>query len=333
MSQPHFKTYLTDRLQIKYPLIVAPMFLVSNEAMLQAAHTAGAIGCMPALNMKEPKLLEESLRRMDLQKINYGINLIVSSSNPYWQKQLEIIAASQCRFVITSLGNPQQVIQLCRPKNIAVFCDVTDLHFAKKVAGMKADALVAVNSGAGGHLSTIPASVLVPLLKKECNLPVISAGGVGTGSGFLSMLAIGADGLSIGSPFLATREAPISSEYKQACIKYGASDIVTSTKISGTPCTVINTPYVKKIGTKQSWFERLLSKHKNLKKYIRMLTYYRGMKLIEKAAFQATYQTVWCAGPSIEFTQEEKGVAEIIQQMIDEVSTAQKDLNKKFSQS
>ena len=119
----------------------------------------------------------------------------------------------------------------------------------------------------------------------------------------------------MGSPFIATIEAPVSDEYKQACVDYGAKDIVLTTKISGSPCTVINTPYVQKIGTQQNAFERILSKNKRLKKYVKMLTYSKGMKSVEKAAFSATYKTVWCAGPSIEYTKSIESVSTIIERL------------------
>lgn len=330
-NQFHFKTYLTDRLQLKYPLIVAPMFLVSNEAMLISAHESGAIACMPALNCKKIEELEQVLKSLDGKNIPYGINLIVSTSNPYWEQQLEVVSHSKCKFIITSLGNPIKVIEKCRPLGIAVFCDVVDRHFAEKVAGMKPDALIAVNSGAGGHLGKIPGSILVPMLKKEIKLPIINAGGVGNGEGFLAALAMGSAGVSIGSLFLASKEAPIGDDYKKACLDYGAADIVTSTKISGSPCTVINTPYVQSIGTEQNLIEKLLNKNKNIKRYVRMLTYNNGMKLLEKAAFQATYKNVWCAGPSIEFVKEIKSTKEIIESLMQEVYAAKSALDLNLS--
>jgi len=330
-SEYYFKTYLTDRLQIKYPLIVAPMFLVSNTSMLIAAHQAGAIACIPALNFKKIDDFEQALRAMDQQQVSYGVNLIVSSSNPYWQEQLTVVLHSKCKFVITSLGNPEEVIKKCKSVKIAVFCDVTDRHFAQKVASMKPDAIIAVNSGAGGHLGKIPGSILVPMLKEETKLPIINAGGVGNGEGFLAALAMGSAGVSIGSPFLASTEAPIGDDYKQACLNYGAENIVTSTKISGTPCTVINTPYVQSIGTEQNILEKILNKNKKIKKYLRMLTYYKGMKLLEKAAFQASYKNVWCAGPSIEFTQKIRPTKDIIEQLMQETYAAKKQLDLYFS--
>jgi nitronate monooxygenase len=77
-------------------------------------------------------------------------------------------------------------------------------------------------------------------------------------------------------------------------------------------CTVIKTPYVEKIGTDQNWLEKLLNKNKRLKKWFKALTFLRGMKQLRKAAFSATYKTLWCAGPSIEHVKEIKPLASII---------------------
>ena len=121
--------------------------------------------------------------------------------------------------------------------------------------------------------------------------------------------------MSIGSPFIACEEADISEEYKNACVDYGENDIVISTKISGSPLTVINTPYVQKVGTEQNWLEKILSNNKKIKKWVKMITFFKGMKSIEKAAFSSTYKTVWCAGPSIEHTKEILSTKEIIKRL------------------
>jgi len=325
------KTWLTETFNIKYPIIMAPMFLVSNNEMLIKAADAGIMGCVPALNWRSPEEFEEGMKELkDKCKGPFGINLIVNKSNIHLKKQIEICAKYAPDFIITSLGSPEEVIKQCQPNGTKVICDVVDVKYAKKVEELGADAVIAVNSGAGGHAGPTPASILIPLLQKGCNLPVITAGGIGTGSGLLSALSLGAEGASIGSPFIATKESPVSNEYKEAVVKYGAKDIVLSTKISGTPCTVINTPYVQKIGTDQNFMESLLTKNKNIKKYVKMLTYYKGMKLVENAAFAATYKTVWCAGPSIEFINEIEPVDKIINRLISEYNQALEDFKAKL---
>ncbi|MCB9061976.1 MAG: nitronate monooxygenase [Halobacteriovoraceae bacterium] len=320
-------TWLTETFQIKYPIILAPMFLVSNEDMLIAAANGGFMGCVPALNYRTPELFEEALNKIRKETQGpFGVNLIVNKSNIHLKKQLDVCAKVKPAFIITSLGSPKTVIEVCKPLGIKVFCDVVDIEYALKVEQLGADAIIAVNSGAGGHAGPTPASILIPMLKKACSIPVISAGGVGTGAGLLSVLAMGSSGVSIGSPFIATKESHVSEEYKKAAVDYGAKDIVLTTKVSGTPCTVIKTPYVEKIGVDQNMLERFLNSNKKIKKYAKMLTYYKGMKLVEKAAFAATYKSVWCAGPSIEFVHEISSVKEIIDRIISEYNIAFEEL-------
>jgi hypothetical protein len=134
-----------------------------------------------------------------------------------------------------------------------------------------ADAAIAVNNEAGGHRGNLSPEDLTNLLSKELSIPVISAGGVGCKADIDKMLSYGADGVSVGSPFIASIEAGVTDDYKQACVDYGAEDIIMTERISGTPCTVINTPYVQKIGTKATWIENLLNKSKSLKKWVKMV--------------------------------------------------------------
>nr|WP_294859583.1 nitronate monooxygenase [uncultured Fluviicola sp.] len=311
------KLALSDLLQIKHPIIIAPMFLVSNEEMIIAGIENGVAAAIPALNYRSTELLREGLKRMKAKtKGPIGINLIVNASNIYMEEQLKICVEEGIDFFITSLGSPKKVIEVAHKKNIKVFCDVTDVEYAKKVEALGADAVIAVNNRAGGHAGKIGAKALIKSIKEAISIPVISAGGVGTKKEMDELIAAGADGFSIGSVFIASNEAGVSQEYKQACVDYGEKDIVMTSKLSGTPCTVINTSYVKEIGTEQSWLERFLNRNKRLKKWMKAVTFYRGMKSLEKAAFSATYKTVWCAGPSIEHVKSIQSVKEIIHNLV-----------------
>jgi nitronate monooxygenase len=324
--------WLMATFKLKYPIIMAPMFLISNNQMLIEAAKSGIMGCIPSLNFKSPEEFEKAMK--DLKENcpgSYGVNFIVNKSNIHLEKHIKVLEKYPPSFVITSLGSPEEVIKRLKPLGTKVLCDVVDVDYAKKVESLGADAVIAVNSGAGGHAGKIPASILIPMLLSACKLPVISAGGVGTGPGLLSILALGACGVSIGSPFIATKESPVSTEYKNAVVQFGAGDIVMSDKISGTPCSVINTPYLKKIGVNQNFLESYLNHNKQLKKYAKMLTYYKGMKAVEKAAFAATYKTVWVAGPSIEFIKKIETVSEIVTRISNEFEQAKTDLIKSFT--
>ena len=313
------KPTLTQILDIQHPIIMAPMFLVSNVKMLKAGMENGIAACVPALNYRTIPELEVAIKALKAAKVSggaFGINLIVNKSNVKFPEQLDTLCKLGVDFVITSLGSPRKVIEKCKPLGIKVFCDVTDLGYAQKVEALGCDALVAVNNQAGGHRGNLSPEDLIKELDANCGIPVITAGGVADKADLDRALFYGAVGASIGSPFIASDEASVSQEYKQACVDYGAKDIVMTQKISGTPCTVINTPYVQKIGTKQTWIEGILNKNKKLKKWVKMIRFAKGMNDTRKAAQGATYKTVWVAGPTIEETKTIEPVGKILERFI-----------------
>ena len=312
------KPTLTSLLSINLPLIMAPMFLVSNTKMVIEGMKSGIAGCIPALNYRTLDELRTSVIELRAAKVaggSYGYNLIVNKSNIKYKDQLAVLCEEKVDFIITSLGSPEETIKQAHKVGIKVFCDVTDLAFAKKVESLGADALIAVNNLAGGHRGNLGPEELIKELNLNTTLPVISAGGVSTKQELEKMLSYGAVGVSVGSPFIASFESGVSEEYKQACVDYGAKDIVLTEKISGTPCTVINTPYVKKVGTKQTWLEQTLNKNKTLKKWVKMIRYMIGSNAVTKAATEVTYKTVWVAGPTIENTTEISAVSKIVDKL------------------
>jgi len=295
------KKLLSEILDINYPIIMAPMFLVSSEQMILAALESGITAAFPAANYRSIEDLDDALKRLKSKTDKpFGVNIIVNRSNNMLNAQLSMCLKHRVGFVITSLGNPETVIKACHKAQIPVFCDVTDLKFAEKVVKLGADALIAVNNKAGGHPGKLDGNVLCRQLLGTFEIPVIYAGGIATGSDIDSALSIGVSGVSIGSLFLASHEAPISNEYKQAIVDYSARDIVKTDQLSGAPLHVINTDYVKSIGTKSTAINRFLYRHKKIRRILKGLAMKRGMKMLERAAFSVTYKNVWVAGPSIE---------------------------------
>lgn len=310
---------LDKLLNIKYPVIVAPMFLISNAKMIKAALASGVTAAFPALNYRTDAELRAAIAEIRAATDKpFGVNLIVNKSNPKYKPQLKTLLELKVSYIITSLGSPREVIDACKPLGIKVFCDVVDLAYAKKVESLGADAVIAVNNRAGGHAGNIAPKDLVGSLKENLSIPIISAGGIGTGSQLREVLDWGAAGASIGTIFIACEEADISPEYKQAMVDYGEKDIVRTTKLSGSALTVINTPYVQKLGTKANFLEWILNNNKTLKKYAKMLLALQGMKAVERAAMGATYKTVWCAGPAIEYVKKVRPIREIVQQLTSE---------------
>lgn len=310
---------LNQILGTRYPFIIAPMFLVSNAKMVVAALESGISAAIPALNYRSDKELRAVIHEIrSASDKPFGFNLIVNKSNPKYKGQLKTLVELKVDYIITSLGNPKEVIEQAHPVGTKVFCDVVDLKFAKKVEALGADAVIAVNSQAGGHAGNSEPEILVKELVANCNIPVITAGGISNGYDLKKAMGWGAAGASMGTLFIASDEADVSDAYKRALVEYGKKDIVRTDKLSGTPLTIIKTPYVESIGTKAGVFERLLLKNKRIKKYMKMLIAARGLKKIEKAALGATYKSVWVAGPSIEAVKSIRPVREIAKQIIRE---------------
>ncbi len=317
------KQTLDQLLGIQYPIIVAPMFLISNTKMIKAALDNGVTAAFPALNYRTDAELRAAIQEIKSHTDKpFGVNLIVNKSNLKYKAQLDTLADMKVAFIITSLGNPKEVIDRCKPLGIKVFCDVVDLAYARKVEELGADAVIAVNNRAGGHAGNMTPRDLITLLSSNCRIPVISAGGISRGAHLKQAMDWGAAGASVGTIFIACEEADISPEYKQAMVDYGEKDIVRTTKLSGSALTVINTPYVQQLGTKANWLEWILNNNKTLKKYAKMIIAFRGMKAVEKAAFGATYKTVWCAGPAIEDVKSILPMKDIIQKLTREYQEA-----------
>ncbi len=319
------KTKLTELLNVDFPMIMAPMFLVSNEAMMKAGMNSGIAATFPTLNYRNDGEMETLLDKLNDEKnklsVNgtYGVNLIVQKTNPLVEKKVP--------FYITSLGSPKQVIEQAHSYGAKVFCDVTNIEHARKCFDLGCDGFIAVGQGAGGHAGPVPLQILVPALQREFpDTIVIAAGGIATGAGILSMLVLGAAGVSVGTRFIASTEATVNEAYKKAIVDSKMRDIVLTEKLSGTPCNIINTPFAQKIGYKQNWLERLLSNNSTTKKYFKMWVQFSGMKKLEQSAKPGNYQTLWCAGQSVELINDILPCKDIVERMIAETRKAYLEL-------
>lgn len=333
------KTKLTQLLNIDFPMIMAPMFLVSNEAMVIAAMKSGIAGTFPSLNYRNSGEIEQVLDALNAEKTKspngtYGVNLIVQKTNPLYEKHLKVCVEKKVPFYITSLGSPKEVIQQAHTYGAKVFCDVTNIEHAKKCYDLGCDGFIAVGQGAGGHAGPNSLQILIPALQQAFpDTPVIAAGGIGNGAGILSMLTLGAAGVSVGTRFIASSEAAVSDAYKNAIVDSKMEDIVLTEKISGTPCTIINTPYAKKIGYRQNWLERALSNNSRTKKYFKMWVQLTGMKNLEKSIKPGNYQTLWCAGQSVQLINDIISCKEIIDRMKKETTDAYNQLAEQIKAS
>jgi nitronate monooxygenase len=319
MQTTKLETSFSRLMKVDLPIITAPMFLVSNEDMVVASSEAGGIGTFPALNYRPIEKYAEALKNIRRRTSRpVGVNIIVNKSNTRQNDDLRVALDHGVELFITSLGSPKKVIEEAHRNGAKVVCDVTNLEHAKKVQDMGADGVIAVGAGAGGHAGPISPLVLIPWLKTELKIPIIAAGGISHGSQIAACLALGASAVSIGTRFIASREAGVDGAYKEAIVKSSPEDIVMTTRVSGTPAAVINTEYVQKLGTDLNWALKILKDNPYTKKYAVPLIHLMGMKSLEKAAKGATWKSVWSAGQSVGLVDDILSCAEIYEKLMKE---------------
>ncbi|MGZ3693680.1 MAG: NAD(P)H-dependent flavin oxidoreductase [Bdellovibrionota bacterium] len=313
------KTPFTTMLGCRYPIIAGPMFLVSDHELVSEVSAAGAVGGMPSLNWRSTEAFREEIRKVKKATKNpFAINLIVNKSNVRQGADLEVCVAEKVPLVITSLGNPKEVIKKIHSVGGVVFCDVTTLDYAKKVQELGADGVIAVGAGAGGHAGPTSPLVLIPYLKKHLSIPIVAAGGIATGAQMAACLMLGASAVQIGTRFIASKEAKVDDAYKKAVLNSEPEDIVLTKKISGTPASVINTEYVRKQGLELNALEEFLLKTELTKKYTKMARSLWGAYLLQRAANSTSWKEVWSAGQGVGLIDEILPAAKIIEKLMKE---------------
>lgn len=329
-APPRIETRFTTLIGCDYPIIAAPMFLVSNVPLVTAASNAGALGAAPSLNWRTAADLDQALSAIRAQTDKpYAINLIANRSNIRLEEDLALIKEHKVPVIITSLGNPQKIIEAVHAYGGKVLCDVTDLKYAEKVQAQGADGVIAVCAGAGGHAGPLSPMVFLPYLREKLDIPIVAAGGIVTGVQMRAALLLGADAVQIGTRFIATPEAQVSDAYKQAIINAAPEDIVMTSRISGTPAAVINTPYIQKIGLELSPWEKFLTTNRFSKKYAKLLRFILGARALEQAAYathpKPSWKTVWSAGQGVGLIHEIKPAAAVITDILSQYKSSGND--------
>lgn len=309
---PALKTALTEMFDISYPIVGAPMFLVSNEKMVTAASLAGGIGTFPALNFRPIENYRKAIQTIKAQAQGkpFGINIIVQKSNKHQDEHIAIAVEEEVPLIISSLGSPKNVIERTRNTKTKVFCDVIGLTHAQKAADLGTDGLIAVGSGAGGHAGETSLFALIPYLKKHISLPLIAAGSISDGRGLLAALALGADGVYMGTRMIATHESPVSSDYKNTILNAGTEDIINTDRVDGFPGNFIKTPLVENL-LKANFIDNVLSQNPKVKRMVSLL---RASKaLFGNHEQKLSYKNVFSAGHGVGVIDSLISVDEVIQ--------------------
>jgi len=308
---PKIETAFTKMFGIDYPIVAAPMFLISDARLTTAACEAGATGAFPALNFRGDDALRNEIRAVKAKsKSPFGINIIVQESNKYRDRQIEICLEEGIGFFVSSLGNPTDLIKRAKGK-AKVFCDVVSEKHARKAVDAGADGLIAVSAGAGGHAGTLSAFSLIPQLKSLFTVPVIAAGAIVDGRTMLAALALGADAVYLGTRFIASEEANVPKEYKKAIIDAEPDDIVNTDRVDGFPGNFIKTDNFEKLVPNAGLLEKAFKLSPKFEKGWRLYKAKQSLFGSEKKV-KASYKTVFSAGHGVGLIENVQSVETIV---------------------
>jgi nitronate monooxygenase len=245
-----------------------------------------------------------------------GMNVLLESSSRVYRERmiewLEIALEEGVRFFVTSLGKPRWVVDRVAQVGGYVYHDVTERKWADKALESGVHGLIAVNSRAGGHAGPKTPEQLIDELK-PLGLPLVCAGGVGTAQEFVHALRLGYDGVQMGTRFIATNECTATQAYKDAIVRATEADIVLSERVTGVPLAVINTAYVRRVGTKAGPIARRMLRGRKTKHWMRMFYAVRSAMLLRRASLDpSTPQDYWQAGKSVRGIYSVRPVADIM---------------------
>ena len=209
---------ITELFKIKYPIVQGGMVWVSGWKLASAVSNAGGLGLIGAGSMY-PEVLREHIQKCKKATDKpFGVN--VPMLYPDIQKIIDIIIEEGVQIVFTSAGNPKTWTSFLKDKGITVVHVVSSVKFALKAEAAGVDAVVCEGFEAGGHNGREETTTftLIPMVKEQVSIPVISAGGICTGRGMLAAMVLGADGVQIGSRFVATKESSAHQNFKKAIV-------------------------------------------------------------------------------------------------------------------
>jgi len=311
--------HFADRLKV--PLIVAPMFLVSNPKMAVAACRSGVIGSYPAHSTRSKEIYEEWLVESeealaDAEKAGekpapLAVNLVVHSSNARMDGDLEITIRHKVPIVLTSKGAPEEVFKEIHNYGGITMHDVASARHAEKAVAAGADALIAVAGGAGGHCGTINPFSLVNEIRQVTDKPIILAGGMSSGQDILAAQAMGASMVYMGTRFIATEESLAPDDYRQSLVEGKATDIFLSAALDGAPANWY-APSLVKAGIDLD----------------ELATTKPGKIVTSSGQSKQRYKGIWSAGHGIGATRSVVKTSELCDQLITEYEAARSQFSQ-----
>lgn len=234
----NLKTPLCDKLGVEYPIMLAGMGGVSYAELVAAVSNAGGFGTLGAVSLSIKQLRDEMRKIKDLTDKPFGVDLLTPIPGALPQA-VDVIIKEGAKAFVAGLGVPTEIIRDLKEAGVLVIQVCGTSHHALKGEEAGVDIVIGQGTEGGGHTGLVATMVLVPQMVETVSIPVVAAGGIADGRGLAAALALGAQGVWIGTRFIATKEANAAPDYKQAIVDASENDTVVTRSYSGKPMRVI----------------------------------------------------------------------------------------------
>ncbi|CRK80639.1 NAD(P)H-dependent flavin oxidoreductase [Neobacillus massiliamazoniensis] len=247
----NWKTRITEILNIQYPIIQGGLAHLAYSKLAAAVSNAGGLGQITAMSLEHPDDLRKEIRHVkQLTKNPFGVNFAIGQHGRPFQEFLEVAIEEEVPVVTMTGGNPAPIFEQLKGTTIKKLVLVAARRQAIKAEELGADAVMVVGQEGGGHLGRddVGTFVLIPQVVDSVSIPVVASGGIGDGRGLMAALSLGAEGIEMGTRFIATKECEHASEvYKKALVEGSEADTVVIKRSLGMPARALANRWTEKI--------------------------------------------------------------------------------------
>jgi len=266
----NWKTRVTELLGIKYPIIQGGLAYLAYADLAAAVSNAGGLGQITAMSLESPQQLREEIKKVR-EKTNkpFGVNFAIGQHGRPFSHMLDVAIEEKVPVISMTGGNPAPVFEQLKGTDVKKLVLVAAVRQAVKAEELGADAVMVVGQEGGGHLGKYDTGtfVLIPKVVDSVSIPVIASGGIGDGRGLMAAFALGAEGIEMGTRFIATQECVHANDiYKEMIVKGSENDTVIIKRTLGAPGRAIA----------NEWTEKILKIEKNGGAYEQLKEYISG---------------------------------------------------------
>ena len=241
------KTKITELLGIEYPIFQGGMAWIAESTLAAAVSNAGGLGIIAGGSAPIDYLRDQIRRCKELTDKPFGVNIMLMSPNA--EELAQLVIDEKVPVVTTGAGNPGKYMAAWKEAGVRVVPVIPSVALAVRMERAGADAVIAEGTESGGHIGENTTMCLVPQVVDAVKIPVIAAGGIADGRGIAASFMLGAQGVQVGTRFLASEECQIHPTYKELVVKAKDTDSIVTGRYTGHPCRNVKTKFTKKLAS------------------------------------------------------------------------------------